>query len=285
MKENGSVADAAIAALICEGVTCPQSTGLGGGFVLTIYTKSDGKAETLVARETAPLSAFENMFVNDSSVSGGKSIAVPGELKGYWELHKKYGKLPWARLFQPTIELCRKGHVVSDYLGNILKRRKELLLHSPTLAEIYIDPKTNDVYKVGDRVKRLKLAETLELIAKEGADTLYNNGTLAQRIVKDIRDVGGIITIEDLMKYEVRWEKPVVANLRDNKTLYSFSTPGSGAMITFIVNLLNGYLTDGLTVKSMHRIAEAFKYAYARRSELADTRFVPEAIEVNILVL
>lgn len=250
-----------------------------------MYSKSDGKAETLIARETAPLSAFESMFVNVSSVSGGKSIAVPGELKGYWELHKKYGKLPWARLFQPTIELCRKGHIVSNYLANILKRGRKTILSHPTLAEIYIDQLTKDIYKVGDRIKRLKLAETLELIAKEGADTLYNNGTLAQRLVKDIRDEGGNVTIEDLMNYEVRWEKPVVANLQNNKTLYSLSVPGSGPMITFVVNVLNGFLTEGPTVKSMHRIAEAFKYAYARRSELADERFVPEAIEVSEIFL
>lgn len=281
MKENGTVADAAIAALICEGVTCPQSTGLGGGFVLTMYLKSERRAETLIARETAPLSAFENMFQHDTWVNGGKSVAIPGELKGYWELHKKYGRLPWRRLFKPTIELCRKGHVVSPYLSNILKRGRKMILESASLAQVYIDPKTRDIYKIGDYIKRPKLADTLELIANEGADTLYNNGTLAQMLVKDIRAAGGDVTVEDFMKYEVRWEKPVVANLLDNKTLYSLSVPGSGPMIAFILNVLNGQLTEGPTVRSMHRIAEAFKYAYARRSELADDRFVPEVIDVS----
>lgn len=280
--ENGSAADAAIAVLLCEGVTCPQSTGLGGGFVLTIYKKNEGKVETLIARDVAPLVATEDMFVNDTEVKGPRSIAVPGELKGYWELHKKYGNLPWARLFQPTIELCRKGHIVSEYLAGILSKRRNVVLNSPTLSEIYVDPETKDVYQKGKLVKRIKLAETLELIAKEGADTLYNNGTLAQMLLKDIKNEGGILTTEDFMAYNVRWEKPATVNLIKNRTLYSVSLPGSGAMVAFIMNILNGHLNDGPTVKSMHRIAEAFKFAYAKRSELADGHFVPEALDVFI---
>lgn len=280
LRDGGSAADAAIAALLCEGVACPASSGIGGGFVLTIYSKSEKKVETLIAREVAPFSSFEDMFVNTSSVTGGRSIAVPSEIKGYWELHKKYGKLPWSRLFQPTIDLCRKGHIVSHYLANVLKQEQTTILDSPTLAKVFIHPSTNQVYKLGDRIKRLKLADTLELIAKEGADTLYNNGTLAQLLVKDVRTADGILTIDDLMRYEVRWEPPVVANLRNNKTLYSLSLPGSGAIITFILNVLNGHLKDGPTVKSMHRIVETFKYAYAERSQLADYTFNPEALEV-----
>lgn len=279
LEDGGSIADAAIAGLLCEGVASPQSTGLAGGFLMTIYRKETNTVETLIARDVAPLAATENMYAN-TTASGGRLISVPGELKGYWELHQRYGKLKWSQLFDPVIELCRKGHVVSPYLANILKNKKNVVLTSPTLKEVYFDATTNDVYKAGDIVRRDKLADTLEIIKKEGVDTMYNNGTIAQLIVQDIQSVGGIVTVEDLMQYNVRWEKPISVALKNNKTLHSIPLPGSGALVTFILNVLNDYLPGEESVTSMQRIAEAFKFAYAKRSELGDDHFVEHAIEV-----
>ena len=279
MKDGGSAADAAVAALLCEGVTCPQSAGLGGGFVMTIYIKEANKVETLVARVVAPLAATEDMFVN-STVTGGKAVAVPGELKGYHELHKKYGKLPWSQLFEPTIELCRKGHVVSPYLANILRKNKAKVEASPTLAEIYIDPATNDVYKEGDLIRREKLADTLEIIKNQGVDTIYNNGSIGRAMVDDVREAGGIITIEDLMQYEARWEDPISVKVMGNKMLHTMPLPGSGALVAFVMNVLNDYLPREESVLSFQRITEAFKFAYAERTKLGDGKFVESAREV-----
>lgn len=127
--------DAAIATLFCEGVAMPQSMGLGGGFLMTIYTRDTQKVETLDAREAAPLAADKYMYDGNSSLSskGGLSIAVPGELKGYWEAHKRYGKLDWAELVQPTVDLCREGHLVTEYLANMFSSRRSQLLASETL--------------------------------------------------------------------------------------------------------------------------------------------------------
>lgn len=271
LREGGSAADAAITALLCEGITCPQSTGIGGGFVMTLFTKSTGKVETLNAREMAPLRSFKDMFINTTAVTGIKSVAVPGEIKGYWELHQKYGKLQWKRLFKPAIELCRKGHVVSRYLGNILQKRIDVIRKSPSLSEIYIDPKTDNVYKIGEFVRRPKLAETLELIAEEGAATLYENGTLAQNLVKEIQSEGGIISYNDFLEYNVSWDAPISQTVVENRTLHTFALPGTGAMVVFIVNVLKNLIDEGPTVKSYHRIAETFKYAYGQRTQLGET--------------
>lgn len=276
---GGSVADATIAGLLCEGVASPQSTGLGGGFVLTIYIKESNRVETLVARDVAPLAATENMFVN-TTVTGGKAVSVPGELKGYWELHQRYGKLQWSQLFDPVIELCRKGHIVSPYLGRILQNNRKTIQASPTLAEIYIDPKTSDVYRIGDKVKRTKLAETLAIIQSEGVSAMYNNGSIARMIVEDIQAAGGIVTVEDLTKYNVRWEQPITVPLKNNKTLHTLPLPGSGALLTFILNTLKGHLPRDESVKSLHRIAEAFKFAYAERTKLGDVKFVESVAKV-----
>lgn len=178
-------------------------SGLGGGFLLTIYIKETQTVEILNAREVAPKLATSNMYVNNSlaSVTGGLAIAVPGELKGLWALHQKYGKLKWRDLIQPNIDLCRNGHVVSPYLVNIFKGSEQRLLEEPSLREIFINPKTNKAWELGQKVKREQLAKSLEIIAIEGADAIYNNGSLAKILIDDIRKFGGIITEEDLLDY------------------------------------------------------------------------------------
>lgn len=205
LNRNGSAVDAAIATLFCDGVTCPQSTGLGGGFFMTIYTKETGIVETLDAREVAPLASTEDMFIGkpEASKIGGLAVAVPGELKGYYEAHKKYGKLPWKEIVDPIVKLCREGHIVSRYLEKVLKVREEQILKEPSLREVFIDPQTNQTWKQGDVLKRPKLAETLTKIAEEGADALYSkNGSLIQPFVQDVKNFGGIITEDDLLDYE-----------------------------------------------------------------------------------
>lgn len=201
---GGSAADVAIATIICEGITCPQSSGLGGGFILTIYTKKTGKVETLNAREVAPKLATSNMYVNDSqsAVRGGKAVAVPGEIKGLWELHQKYGKLPWKRLIEPSIKLAREGHVVSPYLENVFSSSENDLHREPSLGEIYINPLTNHTYRLNEIIRRPKLAETLEILAEEGAAAIYNGGSLAKNLVKEIKARGGILTAEDFLDYK-----------------------------------------------------------------------------------
>lgn len=247
---------------------------------MTIFTKATGRVETLNAREIAPLLSFKDMFINTTVVTGIKSVAVPGELKGYWELHQKYGKLEWKRLFKPVIELCRKGHVVSRYLGNILRKHIDKIRQAPTLAEIYIDPVTNDVYRVGEYIRRPQLADTLELIANEGAATLYKNGTLAQTLVKEIQDDGGIINYDDFLSYNVSWDEPIIQDTVEDRTLYTYPLPGSGSLVVFIMNVLKNMIDEGPTVKSYHRIAETFKYAYGKRTQLGDTKKAKELSDI-----
>jgi gamma-glutamyltranspeptidase/glutathione hydrolase/leukotriene-C4 hydrolase len=276
MKKGGSVADGAIATMLCEGITCPQSTGLGGGFFMTIYIKSSGKVETLDARETAPLKATEDMFVGNpkAALEGGLSIAVPGEVKGMWELHQKYGKLPWRELFEPNIELCRNGHEVTPYLARILAWQKQKILDIPSIREVFVDPQTNDTWKAGDRIKRLKLAETLEIVAKEGVDSIYGIGTVGRNLLDDIKDFGGILTEEDLRSYTVEWGSPAETTLYNGDKLYSMPLPGAGPIIVLIMDLLKNFQLKK-DVTSYHRIIEAFKFAYGYRSDFGDPRFVP----------
>ncbi|XP_052895566.1 uncharacterized protein LOC128302747 [Anopheles moucheti] len=278
LDQGGSAADAAIATLFCEGVSIPQSMGIGGGFVLTVYNKASGIVESLDSREVAPAAATKNMYVGNGKAAfeGGLSIAVPGEVKGYWELHQKYGKLPWKTLVYPTIDLCIKGSLVTDYLAKILSSEKSLILTYPALAKIFINPATNDTWKVGDRIKRLALGESLKVIAVEGANALYGkNGTLLPKLMKDLKAVGSILTENDFYNYKPEWLKSARAKLRNHYYLHSMPLPGSGPILSYMLSILDGYkdlsLNDPLT---WHRIIESFKHGYGLRTKVGDPRFV-----------
>lgn len=117
-------------------------------------------------------------------------------------MHQKYGKLPWRQLVEPSIKLAAEGHIVSPYLQWIFEDASDLRTE-PTLSEIYINPVTNNTYKLNDKIKRTKLSETLKLIAELGADALYSkkNGSLLSGLIEEIRDRGGIITEEDFLDF------------------------------------------------------------------------------------
>jgi gamma-glutamyltranspeptidase / glutathione hydrolase / leukotriene-C4 hydrolase len=205
LKKGGSAVDAAISVLFCEGISVPQSMGLGGGFLMTIYEKESGKVETLVAREEAPIKATADMFVGNGLLGqvGGLAVAVPGELKGYWEVHQKYGKLPWRQLIEPSINLCRVGSEATPKVASVLKLLHDRLLAEPSLREVFINPVTNVEWGEKELIKRPKLAETLEIIAQEGADAIYSkSGSLLKPLLDDIKSFGGIITEDDFINYK-----------------------------------------------------------------------------------
>lgn len=121
LTNGGSAVDSAIGAALCQGLTVPQSSGLGGGLIATVYIKATGTIETINAREIAPAAATKDMYTNDAaSRDGGLAVAVPGELKGLHELHKKFGKLRWEEIVQPVVEVAENGYKVTKYLAAIL---------------------------------------------------------------------------------------------------------------------------------------------------------------------
>lgn len=278
---GGSVADVAVATIICEGIANSQSSGLGGGFIMTIYINKTRTVETLTAREVAPRLSTSTMFQDDpeSSKRGGKAVAVPGELKGLWELHQKYGKLSWRKLIEPNILLARNGHVVSKYLENVLTSMEQEIYAEPSLKEIFIDPKTNRTFKLNDVIKRPKLAKTLEIIANEGDKALYGRRPLGKSLIEDIKARGGIMTEEDLVDYRVRWDSPVQSILKGGDILYTTPLPSCGPILVLMMNILKDYRIRDESL-SYHRIVETFKFAFARRTWLGDE----DSVEIREIV-
>lgn len=202
LDEGGSAADAAIATMLCEGLVLPHSMGLGGGFTATIYTKKTGHMEVLTALETAPAAVTEDMFVGQENINGAITSGVPSAVYGYWKLHQKYGKLPWERLFEPTIEICRRGILVSRHLAGALAHNEEHIRNEISMSEVFINPATNDPYKEGEIMYRHVLANTLEIVAIEGPEVIYRGGRIGRMLIEDIKATGGIITEHDLKDYE-----------------------------------------------------------------------------------
>ncbi|XP_028043102.1 glutathione hydrolase 1 proenzyme-like isoform X1 [Bombyx mandarina] len=274
LEKNGSAVDAAIATLFCEGISCAQCMGLGGGFLATVYDASTGRVRVLNARERAPAATTLNMYENASSTVGGLAIAVPGELRGYGALYQEYGRLPWRELVQPTAELCRRGHRVTEYMGRVLQTFSDRIMAEPSMRELYVNKATGKVWNVGDYITDPTFAKTLEIIAEEGPEAIHD-GSLTARLVQDIQNFGGIITEDDLRNYRVEWQEPIAIPLTEQHTLYSVPLPGSGSVLAFILNMLRGWIgVDTVAPVGSdlywHRIVETFKYAYAKRTGLGD---------------
>ena len=135
MLEGGNAVDAAIATLVCVGVMNPHSSGVGGGFLMTIYDSKTRTARCLNARETAPLAATEDMYGGDPTISawGPLAVAVPGEVAGSWAAYETYGTLPWARLIKPSADLAEFGMKVTRALALALQSAKPLLAANPSM--------------------------------------------------------------------------------------------------------------------------------------------------------
>ncbi|XP_014287686.1 glutathione hydrolase 1 proenzyme isoform X2 [Halyomorpha halys] len=284
LKKYGNAVDSLIATMLCDGLTCMQNMGIGGGFIATLYIKSESKVVTINARESAPAAATFDMFINDTVAAreGGKAVAVPGEIKGYWEMYKKYGgKAPWKELFQGAITLCKEGVPVNRHLEKNMASYKEKIIESPWLRKLLLSDK-GEMPKYGDKIKLPKLAETLEIIS-ENPDALYN-GPLTAGLVKDIQDAGGIITVEDMNSYNVRWEEPITMELLSKYNFYSVPSPGSGPILAFILKLLEDTLPkDEKEPETTSIITEAFKYAYAMRSWMGDPHFIDNSKILGML--
>ncbi|VVC34640.1 Hypothetical protein CINCED_3A006787 [Cinara cedri] len=275
ITKGGNAVDAAIATMLCDGVLCPEFMGLGGGFLMSIYNATTKRVTSINAREKAPAAAHASMFIKDplDSIRGGLAIGVPGELKGYSKIYELFGGgVSWKSLFEPTIRICEEGMEISEILGIRMADCEDLIKNDTLLREIFFDEITGQVKKTGDTYKLPKLAITMRIVAKEGADALYN-GSLTSRFLNDLKKMHSIITREDLLSYEVEVEESFSIKLKNGYTIHSGPPPGSGIILAYILRVLEGILPAPDPGLGAHRLVEAFKYGYAERTYLGDHKF------------
>ncbi|KAM8962106.1 glutathione hydrolase 5 proenzyme [Pelodytes ibericus] len=293
LKQGGSPVDSAIAALLCTSVINPQSMGLGGGVIFTIYNASTEQVEIINARERVPRNVFpksmEQCAVNGFLKTGAQWIGVPGELRGYEAAHKKYGRLPWKKLFEPTIKLVEEGVKVTPILSRYLDNKliKEMIQKTDLCRLLCKD---KDVLKIGATIDFTQLGHTLRTVAEKGADSFYQ-GELTQQMLNDLQAQGSNLTLDDFQNYKVETVRALNLSL-GNYTLYSAPPPAGGALLSFILNILQGYHFSANSMKSenaridtYHKIAEALKFANGQKARLVDSQKNKRIQEVTASLL
>lgn len=289
LAKGGHAVDAAIGTLICMGVVLPNSLGLGGGCLITIYDNKTKTATVVDGRETAPDYATDDMFADDpiSASRGPLSIGVPGELAAYWEAHQRFGRLKWSELFDASIELAETGFETVEHLSSAMKDMNHAKYITPPLAKILTNNITNQYYVEGEIMFQPDLAQTLKRIRDNGVAEFYN-GTTGMLFIDDLRKQGGNMTMDNLRNYRALVTKAVEFKLGDDLKVLTQPVPGSGVVLGIILRIMHelGYYKY-LKPKSdfdsaslyYHHLVEAFKFAYAQRAGLEDSPDSPERLD------
>jgi gamma-glutamyltranspeptidase/glutathione hydrolase len=278
LKKGGNAFDAMVATELALAVAYPFAGNLGGGGFM-VYRKNDGEIGALDYREKAPLAATKNMYldaqenvIKEKSTLGAMAVGIPGTVAGVFAVHEKFGTLSIEEILQPVIELAKRGVIVTKKQEKRIKNYQPLFLEANKDSIIF-----NKNWQENDTIKYPALAETLIRIQQNGKDEFYI-GETAKRLVDFIQANGGIITLEDLAKYEAKWRTPVTFTYDDLKVI-SMSPPSSGGIcLAQIMNAIEPYDLDKFghnSTKSIQLITEAERRAYADRSYfLGDPDFV-----------
>jgi len=279
--QGGNAFDVAVAVGFALAVVHPEAGNIGGGGFAVIRVGATGEIKALDFRETAPGTAFENMYldslgnvVEDLSTVGALAAGVPGSVAGLHELWKQHGSMPWEELVRISADLADTGFVVDEYLSNSLTEYSEDLgLFESTSKQFLPGGKAP---AAGDRLMLKDLARTLYLIAAGGRDGFYS-GVVAAQIETTMINHGGLITQADLASYQPVWREAIHVRF-DSLDIYSMPPPSSGGVLVGqILEILEPYDFSGLTpysVDYLHLFCEASRLAFADRSEhLGDPDF------------
>ncbi|WP_232036624.1 gamma-glutamyltransferase [Pragia fontium] len=283
LKKGGNAVDAAVAIGYVLAVAHPQAGNIGGGGFMLLRTK-EGKTTAIDFREMAPSKATRDMFLDEKGDADAKksltshlASGVPGTVAGFALANKEYGSMPMAELIKPAIRLARDGFPVNEALADDLDvYGREVLLNNPTSRAIFFKP-DGTPWKKGETLVQTNLAHSLSLIAKEGPDAFYK-GKIADEIVAEMSQHGGLISKEDMANYKAVERTPVSGTYKGYE-IFSMPPPSSGGIhIVQIMNILENFDLKSMgqnSADAIHVMSEAMKYAYADRSEyLGDPDFI-----------
>ena len=278
LRLGGNAVDAAVAVGFALAVVYPEAGNLGGGGYMVVRM-ADGRIAALDYREVAPLAASRNMFLDehgeatDKSVVGPLASGVPGAVAGLVAGHARFGSLPLADVIRPAIRLAANGFAVDSALARSLNNASPLIARFGGGNAFLPD---GAAPSPGTSLRQPALARTLERIAASGADGFYR-GETARIIAEEMRQLGGIITAEDLARYQPVWREPVRATYRGHTILSMPPSSSGGVTIAETLNILEGF--DSLpafgSTQRAHLLASAYQRAFVDRNEkLADPAFV-----------
>ena len=291
LKKGGTVIDVAIAVQMVLNLVEPESSGIGGGAFALYWDNVEKKLSSYDGRETASMKADEKLFQEDGknmswweALAGGRAVGVPGVVAMMEKIHKKHGTLSWQELFDDAIRLAEEGFEVSPKLAHSIANRTNPALGRYDEAWKYFFPDGKPL-KAGIIKKNPQLAMTFKRIALLGSSAFYK-GQIAIDIVDTVRsafDNPGLLTVEDLLRYQAIERPPVCAMYRVYK-LCSMGPPTSGGMT--VIQIMKLLEEEELrqykptSVESVHTFTQAAKLAYADRAKyMADADFVNVPVE------
>ncbi len=279
LKRGGNAVDAAVAVAFALAVVEPAAGNIGGGGFMLIRL-ADGKTTFLDYREVAPDKARRDMYIGkdgkldeEASVIGYKSIAVPGTVAGLTLALKTYGSMKLADVMAPAIRLAENGFPISKRLAHEFEEERPGLQRFAVSRRIFLND--GKMFQPGDTVRQPELAATLKRIARNGAAEFYS-GETARALVEDMSRLGGLITLDDLAKYQPKVREVLRAKYDSNGHSWEVLTsppPSSGGVAVIeALNMLQSVPLKGWDdVESVHMVAEVMRRVFADRAAyLAD---------------
>jgi gamma-glutamyltranspeptidase/glutathione hydrolase len=283
LKKGGNAVDAAVAVGFALAVTFPAAGNIGGGGFMIIRSPDTGEAVALDFREMAPGKATPDMYldeksnyVEERSLYGHLAVGVPGTVKGFELAMKKYGTLKWEDVIKPAVELAEKGFKLNKRRADSFNRlNKRFEQGTREFFRVFSKPDGTE-FKEGDIFIQKDLARSLKMIAEHGSQAFYE-GQIAELIAQDMKRHGGLITKENLGKYEAFLRKPVTGTYRGYQII-SMPPPSSGGTILIeMLNILEGFdlgQRERYAPETLHLIAEAMRFAYFDRAQyMGDSDF------------
>jgi len=275
LRAGGNAVDAAVAVALALAVVHPEAGNLGGGGFAV--ARIGGDLVALDFRESAPAAARPDMYldaagrvVENASLVGPLATGVPGSPSGYFELHRRFGRLPWARVVAPALRLARDGFVVSERLHRALAAARHLLARFPETAAVWLAD--GAPAPAGTRVALPSLAATLAAYAEQGPRAI-TEGPVAAAVVAASSRHGGVLTAADLAAYRPVWREPL------RFTCFGWDVagmplPSSGGVIMAqscaVLERLDWAAAPRFGAVRAHLLAEAWRRAYADRMLLGD---------------
>ena len=281
LANGGNAVDAMVAVHFTLAVVYPSAGNIGGGGFMVLRDTSGG-VYSLDFREKAPLVAYQDMYLDEEgevvpglSLNGQKAAGVPGSVDGMIRAHERFGNLRFESLIQPAIKLAQKGFEITDQqAGNYNNLRKSFITYNRDSLNIPLVKQES--WNKGDVLKQKELAQTLKRIRKNGREGFYS-GETARLIVEEMEAGNGIITLEDLERYESVWREPVVGQYQGYKVI-SMGPPSSGgialAQLLGMAEHFDLASSGHHSAETIHLMTEMERRVYAdRATHLGDPDF------------
>ncbi len=293
LEMGGNAFDAMIAVDLALAVVYPNAGNLGGGGFL-VYRDKKGNIGSLDYREKAPLRASEKMFLDNEnniipnlSREGAFSVAVPGTPAGLFEIYQRFGSIPLDSIFKPALYLAKDGFKLTKRQANLFNSSKNKILELNNNIELF-----NNDFHEGFLFKNIQLYKTLLYLLENGLNSFYT-GKNAEKIIEYLSSKGGIISQDDLVKYQPIWRDPYVFEYKDLKII-TMGLPSSGGIVMNQIlkslNFLDQKSLFDSDLKYVRALVELEKLSFADRSfylgdpDFIDDSFIDSIVSDNYLL-